>query len=110
MPLPRPRGGFRPHRLGSSLAWEADDSTERETERFLMAVHIPGSVRVDRNSVPKPVLITYQAHLAPAGHRKLGFRRPRNQFPGRLAVDFSVSAEPSRTIAFRVRGEDELGT
>ena len=36
---------------------------------------------------PNRILITYQAHLALAGHRKLGFRRPRNQFSGRLAVD-----------------------
>ena len=32
-------------------------------------------------------LITYQAHLATAGRRKLGFRRPRNHVSGRLAVD-----------------------
>ena len=33
------------------------------------------------------LLITYQAHLATAGGRKLGFRRPRNHVSGRLAVD-----------------------
>ena len=35
----------------------------------------------------KVLLITYQAHLATAGRRKLGFRRPRNHVSGRLAVD-----------------------
>ena len=56
------------------------------------------------------VLITYQAHLATAGRRKLGFRRPRNHVSGRLAARFSVYDELSRTIAFRVRSADELGT
>ena len=39
-------------------------------------------------------LITYEAHLEPAGHRKLVFRRPRNQFSGRLSVD---SRAPTRS-------------
>ena len=38
-------------------------------------------------TLANPLLITYQAHLATAGRRKLGFRRPRNHVSGRLAVD-----------------------
>ena len=52
-------------------------------ERRASIRNIPRLVILRANKI----LITYQAHLATAGRRKLGFRRPRNHVSGRLAVD-----------------------
>ena len=62
-------------------------------------------------------LITYQAHLATAGRRKLGFRRPRNHVSGRLAVDSRSPTSSRGRLRFvsaaqmsLVRNQDDLWT